>query len=99
MLQTSRLLLRTLISTALVIAILWAGAALWIDGPESRLLAGFLAGTLVLTGTSLAYFMGQPAWLILPAFVGTNLLQSAITGFCPAEKAFKAMGAKSCTCE
>ena len=61
MLQMSRLLLRTVISTALVIAILWAGAALWIDGPESRLLAGILAGTVVLVST-LAGALVRPWW-------------------------------------
>jgi len=40
------------------------------------------AGSLVLIGTALAYFV-SPWWLLLPAFVGANLAQSAITGFCP----------------
>lgn len=41
-----------------------------------------LAGSLVLLGIVLAYFV-SPAWLLLPTFVGVNLAQSAITGFCP----------------
>ena len=41
-----------------------------------------MAGSLVLVGTALARF-ADPWWLLLPAFVGANLAQSAITGFCP----------------
>ena len=33
-------------------------------------------------------------WLWLTFFVGFNLFQSAFTGFCPASKIFKSMGAK-----
>jgi hypothetical protein len=43
-----------------------------------------LAGTLLLTGLALGYFVNS-WWLLLPAFVGVNLIQSAFTGFCPAE--------------
>jgi hypothetical protein len=41
-----------------------------------------MAGSLVLIGTALAHF-ASPWWLLLPALVGANLIQSAITGFCP----------------
>ncbi|MBI3885177.1 MAG: DUF2892 domain-containing protein [Opitutae bacterium] len=41
-----------------------------------------LAGTVVLLGTALGYFV-SPAWLVLPAFAGANLIQSVFTGFCP----------------
>ncbi|MFZ9932505.1 MAG: YgaP family membrane protein [Chthoniobacterales bacterium] len=44
-----------------------------------------VAGTLVLTGLALGYFVNQ-WWLLLPAFVGCNLFQTAFTGFCPLEK-------------
>ncbi len=47
-LRLSRLVLRIAVSLALAIAILWAAAALWIDGPESPAAAGTLAGGLVL---------------------------------------------------
>lgn len=40
--------LRIALSLVLVIAILWAAAAIWIDGPQSRALAGALAGGLIL---------------------------------------------------
>ena len=45
----TRILLRVAVSLALLLAILWSAAALWIDGPESRSLAGALAGGVVLT--------------------------------------------------
>lgn len=50
-----------------------------------------LAGTLVLIGISLAHWVSE-WWLLLPAFVGCNLIQSAITGFCPAEIFFRKIG-------
>ncbi len=43
-----------------------------------------LAGSLVLASLALAHFV-HPAFLLLAAFVGLNLLQSAFTGLCPAE--------------
>ncbi|HMO49665.1 MAG TPA: DUF2892 domain-containing protein [Kiritimatiellia bacterium] len=54
-----------------------------------------LAGTLVLASITLAYTTGKAAWLLLAAFVGVNLIQSALTGFCPAEMIFKRCGLKS----
>lgn len=58
-----------------------------------------MAGFMVLLGLSLAHFNGQvdltkPSWLWLCVFVGLNLFQSGFTGFCPAAKIFKALGAK-----
>lgn len=41
-----------------------------------------LAGSLVLIGVLLAVCISR-WWLLLPAFVGANLIQSAFTGFCP----------------
>lgn len=43
-----------------------------------------VAGIMVLTGISLAYFVSI-GWLLLPAFVGVNLIQSSFTKFCPLE--------------
>jgi hypothetical protein len=40
------------------------------------------AGLMVLTSLALAWFV-SPYWMLLGAFVGVNLLQSAFTGFCP----------------
>lgn len=50
-----------------------------------------LAGTMVLGSLALAHYV-SPHWLWLTAFVGFNLLQSAFTGFCPAESLFKKLG-------
>lgn len=50
-----------------------------------------LAGTLVLTSVALAHWV-HPHWIWLAVFVGANLFQSALTGFCPAETIFKKLG-------
>lgn len=50
-----------------------------------------LAGTMVLISISLAHFVSQ-WWLLLGVFVGVNLIQSALTGFCPAEIVFRKLG-------
>ena len=50
-----------------------------------------LAGSLVLTSLALAHWV-NPYWLFLAVFVGVNLIQSAFTGFCPAEMVFKKLG-------
>ena len=47
-----------------------------------------LAGTLVLVSVALTLLV-SPYWLILAGFVGLNLVQSAFTGFCPAEMILK----------
>lgn len=52
-----------------------------------------VAGLVVLTGTSLAYFV-DIAWLLLPAFVAVNLIQSAFTKFCPLEYFLDKIGVK-----
>jgi hypothetical protein len=51
------------------------------------------AGLVALLSAALAWWV-SPLWLLLTAFVGLNLLQASFTGFCPAAKIFKAMGAK-----
>jgi hypothetical protein len=56
-----------------------------------------LAGTLVLIGTISAILVSH-WWLLLVGFVGANLVQSAFTGFCPAEKIFRRLGLKSQCC-
>ena len=58
-----------------------------------------VAGTFVLTGLALGYFVNQ-LWFLLPAFVGLNLFQTAFTGFCTLEKILMkegvGSGAKCC---
>lgn len=51
------------------------------------------AGFLILISLALAYLV-HPAWMLLTAFVGANMLQSAFTGFCPAARIFKSLGVK-----
>lgn len=51
------------------------------------------AGVLVLVGLALGVWVNA-WWLLLPAFVGLNMLQAAFTGFCPAAKVFHAFGVK-----
>jgi hypothetical protein len=50
-----------------------------------------LAGTMVLVSIGLARWV-SPWWLLLGVFVGVNLIQSAFTGFCPAENILKKLG-------
>lgn len=50
-----------------------------------------LAGTVILVSVLLSAFVST-WWLLLTAFVGLNLLQSAITGFCPAALVFRRFG-------
>lgn len=47
-----------------------------------------LAGSMILLSL-LLYLLVSPYWLLLAAFVGVNLVQSAFTRFCPAEIAFR----------
>lgn len=55
-----------------------------------------VAGTFVLLSAMLGYFY-NPMWLWFTAFVGANLLQSSITGFCPLASILKWAGVKSGT--
>ena len=50
-----------------------------------------LAGSLVLTSIALAHWVNE-WWLLLGVFVGVNLIQSALTGFCPAELILRKLG-------
>jgi hypothetical protein len=49
------------------------------------------AGFMVLASLLLAE-VSSPYWLLLTAFVGANLLQSAFTGFCPLVGLLKRLG-------
>jgi len=53
----------------------------------------FFAGTLALLGVVLGWLV-SPYWYPLSGFVGLNLIQSSITGFCPAAMVCKALGLK-----
>lgn len=49
------------------------------------------AGLMVLLGVALTYAV-SPWWLLLPAFVGVNMTQAALTGFCPLAMILKRLG-------
>ncbi len=48
----------------------------------------------LLLGASISPYAVNENWLWLSAFVGFMSFQSAFTGFCPAAKIVKALGAK-----
>lgn len=56
-----------------------------------------LAGVMILLSTALAHWV-SPNWLLLTAFVGLNLFQSALTNWCPAMMIFRAVGLKDAVC-
>lgn len=51
------------------------------------------AGFVILLSLTLAHYV-SPWWLLLTAFVGVNLIQASITGFCPAAMVFARLGLK-----
>ena len=55
-----------------------------------RLLAGSLVALSLLLG-----HVVSPLWHLLAAFVALNLMQSAFTGFCPAEKILRRLGTRN----
>ncbi|NDP47603.1 MAG: DUF2892 domain-containing protein [Sulfuriferula multivorans] len=57
-----------------------------------------MAGLMVLLSIALAHFTNNPAWLWLTAFVGANLAQSGVTGFCPLAFILKKAGVKEGSC-
>ncbi len=50
-----------------------------------------MAGIVVLLSVALGHWV-SPHWLLLTAFVGLNLLQSAFTRWCPAMAIFRKLG-------
>jgi hypothetical protein len=50
-----------------------------------------LAGVVVLGSLALGFWV-HPGFLLLTAFVGANLLQSAFTGTCPAMLVLRRLG-------
>jgi hypothetical protein len=53
------------------------------------------AGIVVLSSVALGYFL-HPAWLLLTAFAGVNLLQSAFTNWCPMVCILSRLGLRHC---
>ncbi len=58
-----------------------------------RAVMGF-AGVMILASVLLTW-LASPYWLLLTAFVGLNMLQAAITGFCPAAMVFRKLGVRT----
>ena len=52
------------------------------------------AGVMILASVLLVHFV-SPWWLLFTAFIGLNLLQASLTGFCPAAMIFKKLGCQS----
>ncbi len=60
-----------------------------------------VAGTMILISIALVLKFGL-WWLLLTAFVGLNLIQSAFTGFCPACTLLRKLGlpdSNGCGCK
>ena len=56
-----------------------------------------IAGTFIIASLALAHLVGQinmanVSWLWFTAFVGLNLFQSGLTGFCPLTRILKKIG-------
>jgi len=54
-----------------------------------------IAGTFILLSLALAVWVNE-WWLLFTAFVGLNLLQSALTKWCLMEDILKKLGVKKC---
>ena len=52
-----------------------------------------VAGCVLLISLALTHWV-HPGFVWLSLFVGLNLIQSAFTGFCPAERLLKRLGFK-----
>ena len=52
------------------------------------------AAVMILLSVALVHFV-SPWWLLLTAFVGLNMLQASVTGFCPAAIVFRKLGVAS----
>ena len=50
-----------------------------------------IAGSMVLLSVALTYWV-HPAFIWLTVFIGLNLIQSALTGFCPATWLLRRLG-------
>jgi hypothetical protein len=52
------------------------------------------AGVMILISLALTHFVSPWFWLFT-AFIGLNLLQASVTGFCPAAMLFRKLGVAS----
>ncbi len=51
------------------------------------------AGFVVLVSLALGFYI-SPYWFLLTGFVGLNLIQASLTGFCPAAMIFRKLGVR-----
>lgn len=54
-----------------------------------------IAGLFVMASVALGYWV-HPGFFLFTAFVGLNLFQSSLTGFCPLERMLGAAGLFGC---
>lgn len=54
------------------------------------------AGTFILLSLALGWWV-NPGWFLFTAFVGFNLIQSSLTGFCPLERILGRFGLFGCS--
>lgn len=52
------------------------------------------AGVMILISLALTHFVSPWFWLFT-AFIGLNMLQASLTGFCPAAMIFRKLGVAS----
>jgi hypothetical protein len=55
-----------------------------------------IAGVFVMVSVALGVWL-NPLWFAFTAFVGFNLFQSSLTGFCPLERMLGRAGLFGCT--
>jgi hypothetical protein len=55
-----------------------------------------IAGVFVMASVALGWWV-HPGFLAFTAFVGVNLFQSSLTGFCPLERVLGRLGVAGCT--
>jgi hypothetical protein len=55
-----------------------------------------IAGVFVMASVALGWWV-HPGFLAFTAFVGLNLFQSSLTGFCPLERVLGRLGVAGCT--
>jgi hypothetical protein len=55
-----------------------------------------IAGVFVMVSVALGVWL-NPLWFAFTAFVGFNLFQSSLTGFCPLERMLGRAGLLGCT--
>ncbi len=62
-----------------------------------RLVAGFFVLLSLALGAPGSPVFVSTSWLWFTAFVGVNLFQSALTGFCPLVNVLRALGVRAAT--